>query len=748
MNYFKKIIYNVLRLGIDPKDSESVQLEKISISMVPVIIGPVGFLWSVLYFGLGHNLSASIPMFYTVASIFTLYHFYKTKNIHFIQTAQMTLILVLPFLLMWSLGGFTQSSYIFIWAFFAPVTALIHDKTNKLSYWLYSFISLVIFSALIDQWLMKNIHMNLPQSAIEVFFILNISVALSGIYFLIKYFIGEKDKNSDEQLRSKHAALLHNTKELYDNISFLKSYKSNIDNNLIVTRTDINGIITFANENFYNVTGFNKDEIIGKNHNVVRSQNTPSVLFEELWRTILSKKTWHGTLENTRKDGSSYWVDTTVSPILDKDNEIVEFIAIRHNITKIMKHQDELTNMLYVDTLTKLQNRNALLKDIEQGPELSCTLINIDNFSHINNLYGENFGNKVLIEFSHFLNNCIKDDLDSKLYRLSGDEFVIASAQRDVHKVEKMAKELIIENNETPIVIDEQHIALSITIGISLEENPQLLTTANMAIIAARKEFTNMMTYSKELSLNDEYENNLRWIKEIKDAIEDDRITMFYQPIIDNNGKGVKKFETLIRLIDKNGHIVTPYYFLEIAKKAKLYKQLTKIVIKKSFEAFKDNDYEFSINITIDDILDKDITKYIIDTLEKYQMSHRVIFEIVESESIENFVDVEKFIKLIKSYGCRISIDDFGTGYSNFEHLMRLQADFIKIDGSIIKEITTDKRSALITSVIVAFAKEMNIQTIGEYVETKEINDKLISLGVDKSQGYYFDEPLATLGKI
>lgn len=748
MNYLKNIIYNVLRVGIDPKDSESLQLQKISISMVPVIIGPVGFLWSLLYFGLGHNLSASIPMFYTVASLFTLYHFYKTKNIRFIQIAQMSLILVLPFLLMWSLGGFTQSSYIFIWAFFAPVTALIHDKTHKSSYWLYAFIILVIISALIDQWLMQKIHLNLPQTAIEVFFILNISVALSGIYFLIKYFIGEKDKNTDEQLRSKHAALLHNTKELYDNISFLKSYKSNIDNNLIVTRTDTNGIITFANENFYDITGYDASEIIGQNHNVVRSPNTPSEIFEQLWSTILNKKTWHGTLENKRKDGSNYWVDTTVSPILNKDNEIVEFIAIRHNITKLMQHQDELTNMLYVDALTRLQNRNALLKDVEQGPELSCTLINIDNFSHINNLYGENFGNKVLFEFSNFLYNRIKDDLDSKLYRLSGDEFVIVSTQRDARKVELMAKELIQENDETPIVIDEQHIALSITIGISMEENSQLLTTSNMAIIAARKEFTNIMTYTQELSLNDEYENNLRWIKEIKEAIEDDRITMFYQPIIDNHGKGVKKFETLIRLIDKNGNIVTPYYFLEIAKKAKLYKQLTKIVIKKSFEAFKDNDYEFSINITIDDILDKDITKYIIDTLEEYQMSNRVIFEIVESESIENFVDVEKFITMIKSYGCRISIDDFGTGYSNFEHLMRLQADFIKIDGSIIKEITTDKRSALITSVIVAFAKEMNIQTIGEYVETKEINDKLISLGVDKSQGYYFDEPLATLGKI
>ena len=180
-------------------------------------------------------------------------------------------------------------------------------------------------------------------------------------------------------------------------------------------------------------------------------------------------------------------------------------------------------------------------------------------------------------------------------------------------------------------------------------------------------------------------------------------------------------------------------------KKSKLYTNLSKIVVKKSFEAFKNNDYEFSINLTIDDILDQEFYTYLVSILEEYNISDRVIFEIVESEDIKDFDEVENFITKIKAYGCRISIDDFGTGYSNFEHLMRLQADFIKIDGSIIKKIVKDKRSALITSVIVAFAKGMNIQTIGEFVETKEINDKLIELGVDKSQGYFFDKPKATL---
>jgi len=747
LNIFHNLLRRLLHTGISSTDSEILRLKKISINMVPLLMGPIGLIWSIIYLALGQYITASIPLFYTIVSLLTVLNFRKTHNMIFLQKSQMSLILILPFLLMWSLGGFAQSSYVFIWAFVAPIIALIHDKGSKSLYWLYSFISLIIFSTVIDSWLHKTMSFHLSQLTVEIFLILNISVALSGIYFLIRYFIQEKDKNADTQLQIKHDALLNSIKALDNNISYLQSYKTNIDNNLIVTRTDINGIITFANDNFYNITGYTDEEIIGKNHNIVRNPHTHDELFEELWKRILNKETWHGTLQNIKKDGTSCWLDTTISPILNKDKEIVEFIAIRHDITKLIEHQSELTDLLYTDTGTGLKNRNALIKDIQTDIKLSAILINIDNFSHINNLNGENFGDKVLLEFSTFVYDNFCQDNEMELYRLSGDEFILISPNNNLIESYQCAQKIFKQCADTSILIDEQEVSLNITIGISLEENRQLITTANMAIVAARKESISIKIYTDKLSLNDEYENNLKWIKEIKDAIEDDRITIFYQPIIDNNDPSHKKYEVLLRLIDKEGNVITPHHFLEIAKKAKRYKQLTKIVLNKAFEAFKDNDYDFSVNITIDDILDEDMNNYIIETLNKYNISNRVIFEIVESESIENFDAIEKFITMVKYYGCRISIDDFGTGYSNFEYLMRLQADYIKIDGSIIKEITTNKRAELITSVIVAFAKEMNIETIGEYVETKEINDKLIELGVNKSQGYYFGKPQATLEK-
>jgi diguanylate cyclase (GGDEF)-like protein/PAS domain S-box-containing protein len=620
-----------------------------------------------------------------------------------------------------------------IWAFFSPIAALVLDRGPKSIYWLGAFVALTIFSAIIDPWLIQHQTALLPEFAIELFFVLNISVTLSGVYFLFHYFTTQREKDAQDTIG--------------DNISYLQSYKDTIDRNLIVTRTDIEGKITFANENFYRVSGFKPEEVLGYTHQIIRHPENSHALFKKMWDTILSKQTWQGRIQNKNKKGETYWVETTIAPILNNNNEIVEFLAIRNDISQLLQQQEELTKLLYFDHLTNIHNRNALYKDLKQTRELSLLLINIDSFSQLNDLYGEKMGDKILKQFSTFLLSYVLENENISLYRLGGDEFVLLLNNQKPLSVVNIAKDLVSNVNKAPLSIDELVISLSITIGVSLEENLLLLSTANMALKIARRSKKNIVVFSNEISLNDEYEKNMKWIKEIKDAIKHDRIIIYYQPIVNNEDNTITKYETLVRLIDKQGNVISPVHFLEIAKKAKLYKELTKIIIRKSFKAFEHNTYDFSVNITIEDILDPEIRSFIVDTLQEYDISKMVVFEIVESESIENFEEIENFIIEVKSYGCKIAIDDFGTGYSNFEHLMRLQADFIKIDGSIIREIVYNKRSELITSVIVAFAKKMGIKTIGEYVESKEINDKLIDLGVNKSQGYYFDKPQATLAK-
>ena len=261
-----------------------------------------------------------------------------------------------------------------------------------------------------------------------------------------------------------------------------------------------------------------------------------------------------------------------------------------------------------------------------------------------------------------------------------------------------------------------------------------------MALKIAKRNSENIIIFSENISLNKEYQNNIYWTKKIKTAIQDDNFIPVYQPIINNKTKQIEKYESLVRLKDED-KLISPYFFLDISKKTKQYSTITKTMIEKSFKRFKDNDLEFSVNLTIEDILNEDIKNYIYSMLNKYNIGSRVVFEIVESESIENFDAVSNFITKIKSFDCKIAIDDFGTGYSNFVYLMKLNADYIKIDGSLIKEINTNEQAQIVVSTIVDFAKKMGIKTIAEFVENEAILNKIIELDIDYSQGYFFSEP-------
>jgi len=408
---------------------------------------------------------------------------------------------------------------------------------------------------------------------------------------------------------------------------------------------------------------------------------------------------------------------------------------------ELHKRTNELKNISIVDRLTKLKNRNALVHSIEANDKISLVLINIDTFSQVNDFYGHDFGDTLLVKFANKLQSICTENNNTKLFRVSGDEFVILMLDVQSHNVVLRVQEISKAINAYKYEVNDETVSLNTTISISFEEKTKLLMTADMALKVARRESKNIMVYDKSMSLNKEYENNMLWTKKIKKAIKKDKIVLFYQPIVDNSNQKINKYESLVRLIDEDDKVISPYFFLDIAKKSKLYKQITKIVIQKSFEMFRQSDAEFSINLSIDDILDKEIHNYILDMLDIYHVSNRVIFEIVESESIENFEEIQKFISSVKALGCRIAIDDFGTGYSNFEYLMRLEPDFIKIDGSIIKEILVNNNSEIITSVIVAFAKKINIKVIAEFVENEDVFNKVKELGVDYTQGYYFAEP-------
>jgi EAL domain-containing protein (putative c-di-GMP-specific phosphodiesterase class I) len=192
---------------------------------------------------------------------------------------------------------------------------------------------------------------------------------------------------------------------------------------------------------------------------------------------------------------------------------------------------------------------------------------------------------------------------------------------------------------------------------------------------------------------------------------------------------------------DSKGDIISPYFFIDRAKRINLYSEITKKVIQKSFEFFEGKSIEFSINLSISDILEKEVVDFLIQKIYEYDIGYFLTIEITESEGIDNFEEVISFIKIVKNLGVKIAIDDFGTGYSNFSYLVKLQADFIKIDGSIIQDINKSKTAKAVIEAIVFFSKKVGMKTVAEFVSSKDIFKACKELEIDYFQGYLFDEP-------
>jgi len=528
--------------------------------------------------------------------------------------------------------------------------------------------------------------------------------------------------------------------KLIEEIQRLKEYKKAVDQSTIISMSDKKGLITYVNDAFVEVSGYSKDELIGQPHSITRHPDNPSDLFRVLWKTILNKQPWHGILKNRAKDGSTCYVDTTISPILASNGEIEKFIAIRHDITKVFE-QEQLINRQLTDRLTGLPNRLKLIQDLEKRQHSTLAMFNIDAFHELNKLYGHKVGDEILKSLAVYFSETLSEE-QNQIYKLPGDVFAILCTEScDDDTCKEIIKPLLQNLSENLFQIDEHEIYLTMTAGVSHGNDIDILINANIALNNAKKRRLPFAFYNLTEQDEKHYANNLKMFKSLKYALSNDLIIPYFQPIYNNDTLEIDKYEVLMRLIDQEGEVISPFFFLDIAHKAKVYPELTKIIIRKAFAMFQDKDIAFTINLSIEDIRNTGTQAYIIEMLRGFNRPHNVIFEIVESEEIGDYTMIKAFVQEVKKYGAKIAIDDFGSGYSNFMHLLELKADFIKIDGSIIKNILLDKNSQILTQTIVSMANKLNMKVIAEFVSSKEILDAVMLLGVDHSQGYYLGEP-------
>ena len=536
-------------------------------------------------------------------------------------------------------------------------------------------------------------------------------------------------------------------RSLEQNSSFLQEYKRVVDASAPLVRTDIVGDITYVNKAYEKLSGYSEHELVGNSHAMIRSKETSDLYLENFWKTILSKELFRGEFENINKGGTKFFVESTVVPILDEKGEIFEFISIMFDITARKEQELELERQLYIDTLTGLPNRNALHKAIDLHFSHKLMLINIDDFTTVNTIYGELVGDMLIKKMANHLQSILSSD-KLQLFRHSGDEFaILADEGIPVDFFKEDAVLMAHQLNPTMLECVEHEINVRIRIGVahgSKQGNPRSLVS--MASLALRNAKHTKQAYSFYSEGVDNYlhlEENMTTLEMLDYAIKNKLVKAYFQPIANTKTNEVEKYEALIRVVDRHGVTHYPNTFLSIAKGARLYSKLSQEIFLQTLDVAKKNPlFDFSFNIELTDILDVQTSAFILKELRASNCAERIVFELVESEDLIGNEQVYHFFKLIKNEGAKIAIDDFGSGYSNYAYLMKLGVDIVKIDGSLVSNITTNSDHKRIVKSIINIMHDLGMKVVTEYIEDKEIYQTVVLLGADYAQGHFIEKAI------
>ena len=488
--------------------------------------------------------------------------------------------------------------------------------------------------------------------------------------------------------------------------------------------------------------------LLSKNKNLIKNRDNKK---NELYKIDM-----HITLKNhISQTQGCLVVGFDMSQIAKKDAEFVEHLflmiviimlilgAVHHlGFNEMLKY---FSKQIFTDHLTDLLNRHALNDALFSTHSQVLILSNIKEFSLINEIYGVDVGNKVLIQVAKSFKE-FADEQGFDAYRVSSDEYVLLKRETDFNEARYFK---IIENLHTKIGaikihIDEmnENINLEIYSGIAFDHEHSL-EDAQMALKKAKKEFLPYMLYSQKVDTKEHSGQIMKVKKIIKYALEHKNVIPFFQPIT-NTKEEIVKYEALVRIVEFEGgvkRVLFPSDFLDISMNSGLYIHIAKEMLEQSLSFFLNREEKVSLNFLPNDFFNASIMNALMEYIQKFDSPQRIVIEITEQEGVENFQKLAKIVKKLKSMGVLIAIDDFGSGYANYAHILEIKPDYIKIDGSLIQNILTDNDSKILVQSIVRFAKELNITTVAEFVESQEIFELLREYGVDEFQGYYFGRP-------
>ena len=372
---------------------------------------------------------------------------------------------------------------------------------------------------------------------------------------------------------------------------------------------------------------------------------------------------------------------------------------------------------------------------------LSMIAIKIDDYDRIITSYSKKVTENIINIFDKKLRD-FASFCGLEVRRLGDVRFVLFCPR--YCDIEKLCAELSSFFKGYEIACKDIRIHISTSIGGAFGQK-NVLNEALMALEFAKTHHLDYVLYSDDLGLASKLEREKFIYDLIEKAMSDDKIVPYFQPIFDRDGK-ISKYETLARIVDSDGRAILPGVFLEYSRHIKRYVDLSKKLILQAFSRINENtEVALSINMSISDMIANPLKDLIIKEIDRSKIGNRVIVEILENENLcaSNSSKVKYYIQALRERGVKIAVDDFGSGFSNFNLLLEIVPDYIKIDGEIIKRICEDEKARKMAETIIGFAKHLGAKTIAEYVANEQIYNKCLELGIDEFQGFYLGQPRA-----
>lgn len=565
--------------------------------------------------------------------------------------------------------------------------------------------------------------------------------------------------------------------DIADKVRLLQAKKSltdhldALDAHAIVAATDAGGLITSANDKFCELSQYTRDELYGRTHRIVKSGYHPKEFYENLWETISKGDIWQGDICNRAKDGSLYWVHSTIVPFLDSNGIPFKYISIRADITKLKQVEQQAQHLALHDSLTNLPNRRLFHDRLNQSVRNSgrhhqyCALISLDldGFKSINDINGHSVGDLLLRKAAHRLTACVRS-IDT-VARIGGDEFLIVlnELDRDLDAAMKGATDFCARLktslsepyslNLSKSSIDDD-VVVTASIGIVLFQGSsvtaeELLQQADIAMYCAKSYGRNQFIFF-EPSQQERVNKRFAVEAELRSAISKDELRLYYQPIV-NHRQEVIGMEALVRWQHPTTGLVAPNDFIPVAEQSGLIIPIGQWVLEtacaqlKKWQANpKTARWTLSVNVSAKQFNSPLFAEQILSILKTSGADPRKLcIEITETALLEA-LDHESLgkIQTLRNKGVLLALDDFGTGYSSLSYLAALPLDRLKIDKSFVQALLDDPKKQIIIRAIVLMANAMKLEVVAEGVETETQFQYLQSAGCMVYQGYFFGRPL------